>query len=171
MEIYFLARNERSVRQFNWRSVSARSVLRSNQAATVCLRPSYRQITVSLFYWSYHRTAIWIMIKLVRPSDRAVVAHFSPPSTAAWRLAHLPLPGICSVVCLPFGRPSTRMLAWQLQPLSPPTTPSASRPRCPRLPSTARSPVPGRFSDFRRDTAASIVRCSHDLASTSAVAT
>ena len=58
IEIYFVARNEASVRQFNRRSVSARSVLRSNQAATVCLRLSYRPITVSLFYRPYHWTAV-----------------------------------------------------------------------------------------------------------------
>ena len=58
MEIYFVARNEASVRRFNRRFISARSVLRSNQAATVCLRPSYRTVTVSLFYRQHHRTAV-----------------------------------------------------------------------------------------------------------------
>ena len=141
MEIYFVACNEASVRQFNRRSISAHSVLRSNQAAIVCLWPSYRPITVSLFCLPYHRTAVWIMIKLVRP-------------TARLSLARLLLPNICSVVCLPVGRPSTRTLAWQLQHLSPSAAPSAGRPRCPRLLSTARSPVPGRFSDSPRDAAA-----------------
>ena len=91
-----------------------------------------------------------------RPSDHAVVARLSPPSAAAWPLARLLLPGICSVVCLPVGRPSTPTLAWQLQRLSP--SPAPLRPSPALSASTACSPVPGRFSDFRRDAARSIVR-------------
>ena len=117
MEIYFVARNEASVRQFNRRSISARIVLRSNQAATVWFRPSYRPITVSLFYQPYHRTAVWI-IKLIRPTARSwhVCRHPARPPD------HLPVsyypayaalsafpsavrppvrsPGSCSVVAL-----------------------------------------------------------------------
>ena len=92
------------MRQFNQLSVSTRSVLQSNQAATVCLRPSYRPVTVSLFYWPHRRTAVWI----TRPSNRAVVPRLSPPSAAAWSLARLLLPGRCSML---FRWPSVRSCA------------------------------------------------------------
>ena len=164
MEIYFVARNEASVRQFSRRSVSARSVLWSNQAATVHLRPSYRPITVSLFYRPYHRTAVWIMIKLVL-SDRAVVTCLSPPSAAAW-----PPPTTWHMQrYLPFRRSSVCTHDWQLQHLSPSAASSAGRPRCPRLPPVRQyqvaSPIPVE-KQLR-----SIVGCSHGLASTSAVDT
>ena len=149
-----MARNKASARQFNRRSISARSVLRSSQATTVCLRPSYRQITVSLFYQRYHRTAIRIMIKLVRPTARSSHVCRHPARPPDDLPVSLLLPGICSIVCLPISRPSTRTLAWQLQPLSPLAGPFAGRPRSLRLPSTARSSVPGRFSDSHRDAAA-----------------
>ena len=163
MKIYFVTRNEASVRQFNRRSVCSHSVLRSNHAATVCLRPSYRPITVSLFYCRLNDKT--------RPTDRAVVSCLLPPSAAAWPLARLLLPSICSVVCLPVGRPFTRTLAWQLQRLSPSAAPSAGHPRC-RV--SCRSPV-RRYqvaSQIPAETQLpSIVRCSHSLASTSAAAT
>ena len=165
MEIYFVERNLASVRQLNRRSVSVRSVLRSNQAATVWLRPSYRPVTVSLIYRPHHWTAIWIMIQ-TRPSDRAVVARLSPPNAAAWPLACLLLPGICSVVCLPVGRPSACKLAWQLQRFHRPP------PLC-RSPTLSASPIihpsPVRWYQVACQIPAetqllSIVRCSHSLA-------
>ena len=102
MEIYFVARNEASVRQFNRRSISARSVLRSNQAATI-------------------------------------------------------------------DRPSTRMLAWQLQPLSPLPPPVARAVRVSRRPPVRRYQVASQIPAEMQ--LQSIVRCAHDLASMSAVAT
>ena len=149
MKFYFVARHEASLRQFNRRSVSARSVLRSNQSATVCLRPFYRQITVSLFYRRYHRTAIRIMIKLVRltawsshvcrhparPPDDLLVSYY--PTTRHMQC------------CRPSIHPYARLAVATLV-----AAPSASRPRCSRLPSIARSLLPGRFSDSRRDAAA-----------------
>ena len=94
------------------------------------------------------------MIKLVRSTAR---------SSHVWRYParspdHLPVsyyPAYAALSAFPSAvRPPTRALAWQLQPLSRPTASSASRPHCPRLPSTTRSQVPGRFSDSRRDAAA-----------------
>ena len=169
MEIYLVTCNEASVRRFNRRFVFARSVLRSNQAATVYLRPSYRQITVSLFYRRYHRTAIQIMIKLVRPTawSSHVCRHpVRPPDDLP--VSYI-LPGICSIVCLPVGRPSSRTLAWRLQPLSPPAAPSARAVRVSRRPPVRRYHVASQISAETQ--LQSIVRCSHDLASTSAAAT
>ena len=57
---------QRSVRE-----IVQSTVRFTNQAANVCLWPSYCQITIPLFYRRYHRTAIWIMIKLVRPTARS----------------------------------------------------------------------------------------------------
>ena len=95
------------------------------------------------------------MIKLVRSTARS--SHVCRHPAAAWPLARLLLSGICSVVCLLIGRPSTHTLAWQLQHLSPSAAPSAGRPRCLHLLSTARSPVSGLFSDSRRD--AAVIDC------------
>ena len=106
-----------------------------------------------------------------RPSD-ARSSHVCRTFVAIQRgrltTCHL-LPGICTVVCRPVGSLSTRTLAWQSQRLSPSAAPSAGHPRCPRLPSTARSPVPGQTS--LETQLRSIVRCSHGLASMSAAAT
>ena len=169
MEIYFVACKEASVRQFNRRFVSARCVLRSNQAATVCLRPSYRQITVSLFYRRYHRTAIRIMIKLVCPTARSSHVCRHPARLPDERLARLLLPSICSVVCLPVGRPSIHTLAWQFQSLSPPPPPVTRALRVSLRPPVRRYQVA--YQILAETQLQSIVRCSHGLASTSAAAT
>ena len=114
MEIYFVSRNEASVWQFNRQSISARSVLQSNQAATVCLRPSYRSVTVSLFYRLHHRTAVWIMIKLARPTTRSshVCRHPARPPD------HLPVSYYLADAALSASPSVVRPLAWQLQRLS-----------------------------------------------------
>ena len=92
------------------------------------------------------------MIKLVHPT--ALSSHVCRHQRGYQTTCPSPTTGISSIGCLSVGRPSTRTLTWQLQHLLPSAAPSAGRPRCPRLPSTARSLVPGRFSFSRRFAAA-----------------
>ena len=180
MEIYFLARNEASVRQFNRRFVSARSVLQSNQAVTVCLRSS-RPVLLPDYCLTVLPTAssdCRLNNDKTCRSDRAVVTRLSPSivtrlspsSVTAWSLARLLLPGRCSVVCLPVSSLSTRTL-----------TSSCSVFRClPPHPTLARAVRVSRRPPVRRYQVASqipaetqlrsIVRCSHCLASTSVAA-
>ena len=170
MEIYFVARNEASVRQFNRRSVSARSVLRSNQAATVCLRPSYRQITFSLFYRWYYRTAIRIMIKFVRPTVRSshVCRHPARPPgdlPISYYPAYAALSAFPSAVGPPVRSPGSCNPCRR-----PPPPPPVARVVC-----ISRRPPVRRYqvaSQIPAETQLqSIVRCSHVLASKSAATT
>ena len=146
MEIYFVTRNEASVRQPNRRSVSARSVLRSNQAATFCLRPSYHPVTVSLFYWPHRRTAVWLMIKLVRPTVRSshVCRLTTCLSPTPWQMQR----------CMPPRRPSVRPYARVA--VAALVAVRRGHPRSLHLPSTARRLFAGTRSllRFRRDAAA-----------------
>ena len=87
------------------------------------------------------------MIKLVRLTVRS--SHFcrltTCPSPTTWQMQR----------SLPHRRPSVRPHArLAVAVLVAVRCPSAGHPRCLHLLSTARSPVPGRFSDSRRDTAA-----------------
>ena len=161
MEIYFVAHNEASVRQFNRRCVSARSVLWNNQAATIYLRPSYCPIIVSLFCSLNNDKTC--------PSDCTVIARLSPPSAVAWQLARLLLPERCSVVCLPVGRPSVRSpgscSACHHPQLPPPVARAIRVSRRPLRPYQITSQIPAE-TQLR-----SIVRCSHGLVSTSVAAT
>ena len=170
MEIYFVACNEASVRQLNRRSVSARSVLRSNQADTICLRPSYHQITVSLFYRRYHRTAIRIMIKLARPTARS--SHVCRHS--AWMPDDLPIsyyPAYAALSAFPSAiRPPIRSPGSCNPCRRPPPPPLVARAvrvsrRLPVCRYQVASQIPAEMQ------LQSIVHCSHDLASTSAAAT
>ena len=178
--------NEASVRQFNWRSVSASSVLRSNQTATVCLWPSYHLVTVSLFYRPYRRTTVWIVIKLVHLTVWSSRAFYSRQTSAAKTLVHdvsrhlarlpnhLPvsyyladavLSASPSAVHLPVCSPGSCGACRRL---------SAGHQHCPHLPSTAHSPfagtrsLPGHFRDAEKQLR-SIVRCSHGLISMSKI--
>ena len=137
MKIYFVACNKASVRRFNRWSVSARSVLRSNQAATVCLRPSYRPVTVSLFYRPHRQTAVWIMIKL----ERVVDARLSPD--------HLPVSYYLADVALSASPSTVRSLVCSPGSCSAVRRPFAGRPHCPHLPSTARRLFAGTRSFLR----------------------
>ena len=143
MEIYFVARNEACMRQFNWRSISACSILRSNQAAIVCLQPSYRPVTVSLFYQPHHRTAVWIMIKLVRLTTRSshVCRHPAQPRDhlpASYYLAYIALSTSPSA-----GRPPIRSPdSWSACCCPPPLR------RSPAPPVGSRPPV-GRYQVTR----------------------
>ena len=151
MEIYFEARSKISVKQFNRRSVSARSVLQCNQAASVCLWPSYRLITVSLFYRPYHRTVVWIMIKLVCLTARSshVCRHPARPPDhllVSYYLADAALSAFPSVVRSPKHSPGSCSACRRLPPIR----------RSPALSASPvdRSPVPGHFSDSRWDAGA-----------------
>ena len=87
------------------------------------------------------------MIKLVRPTVRSshVCCLITCPSPTTWQMQH----------CLPPRRPFVRSCArLAVAALVAVRRPSAIRPRCPHLPLTACLPVPGRFSDSRRDSAA-----------------
>ena len=93
------------------------------------------------------------MIKLVRPPARLshVCRHPSQPPDhlpVSYYLADAALSASPSAV-----RPPVHSLGVAAL-VAPSAAPSAARLRCPRLPSTARSPVPGHFSDSRRDAAA-----------------
>ena len=139
-------------------------VFRSNQAATVCLRPSYRSVTGSLLYRPHRRTDIWIiMIKLVCARSSHVCRHPAQPPD------HLPISYYLEdTACLPPRRPS-------ICPYAHLTVAAlvAIRPHLRRSPVLSASPVDRPFAGTR-----SLLRfpprrscCSHGLASTSAVAT
>ena len=159
MDIYFVARNEASVRQFNRRSVSARSVLQSNQAATVCIRPSYRPDTVSLFYRPYHQTAVCIMIKLFHQTKRSLLVcrHPARPPDhlpVSYYLAYEAFSAFPSVVRSPVRSPGS--CSTYRRP--PPPPPVARAVRVSRRPPVRRYQV---ASQIPAETQLrSIVRCS-----------
>ena len=162
MEIYFVTRKKASVRRFNRQSISTHSVLRSNQAAIVCLRPSYRPVTVSLFYWPHHRTVVWIMIKLVQATV---------PSLHDYRLTNCSSPTTWQMQrCLPPRRPSVRPYArLAVAALSAAPPPVARAVHIYRRSLVRRYQVVSHISAEMQ--LLSIVRCSHGLALPSVAAT
>ena len=144
-------------------------VLRSNQAATVCLRlsavlpPGYR-LTVLPTAPSDCRPNN----DKTRPSDRAVIARLSLLSAVAWSLARLYL--------------AEAELSASPSAVRPPVCSPGSCSTCPirRSPTLSASPIDRPSPICRYQVASqipaemqlrSIVRCSHGLASTSAAAT
>ena len=163
MEIYFVARSEASVRQFNRRSVFTRSVLRSNQAATVFLRPSYRPVTFSLFYRP-HCTMIQLVCLTARASH--VCRHPAQPPDhlpVSYYLADAALSASPSVVRPPLLSPGSCSACRR----SPPPPPVARTVRVSRQPfASTRSFL--RFLPRRSCNRLSVVP---SLASTAAAAT
>ena len=133
MAIYFVARNKASMRRFNRRSGSIDGQPSVFGRSTARLPLTVLPTAPSDCHLHNDETRL-----SVRPCGRRTFV--------AWPLARLLLPGRCSIVCLPVGRPSSVCSSGSCSAVH---HPSAGRPRCPYLPSTAHRPFAGTRSFFR----------------------